>query len=65
MEEEAVQFSTSSTSNEDTDRIVIYCERECSTAFQPERLKLDFHPHRPMLSNRLLDEQRGAGGRRL
>ncbi|MBX3335919.1 MAG: hypothetical protein KF876_17440 [Nitrospira sp.] len=46
------------TSDETTDKIVIYWEREYSTAFPPERLKLDFHPHRPMLSNMTLDEQR-------
>ena len=46
------------------DKIVIYWEREYSTAFPPERLKLDFHPHRPMVSNMTLDEQRAlaAGG---
>ena len=37
---------------------VIYWEREYSTAFAPERLKLDFHPHRPMMTGMILDEQR-------
>ena len=48
----------------DHDKIVIYWEREYSTALPPERLKLDFHPHRPMLGNMTLDEQRAvaAGG---
>ncbi len=41
------------------DKVVIYWEREYSTAFPPERLKLDFNPHRPMLNNMTLDEQRG------
>ncbi|MCS6286192.1 MAG: hypothetical protein H8K08_12270 [Nitrospira sp.] len=40
------------------DKVVIYWEREYSTAFAPERLKLDFNPHRPMLNNMTLDEQR-------
>lgn len=46
------------------DKVVIYWEREYSTAFAPERLKLDFNPHRPMLNNMTLDEQRAlaAGG---
>jgi hypothetical protein len=37
---------------------VIYWEREYSTAFAPERLKLDFHPHRPLLTNMPLSDQR-------
>ncbi|MEO8325933.1 MAG: hypothetical protein ABI618_08795 [Nitrospirota bacterium] len=37
---------------------VIYWEREYSTAFAPERLKLDFHPHRPLMTNMALSEQR-------
>lgn len=37
---------------------VIYWEREYSTAFAPERLKLDFHPHRPLMTNMPLSEQR-------
>ncbi|MEK7869054.1 MAG: hypothetical protein AAB271_01865, partial [Nitrospirota bacterium] len=41
------------------DKVIIYWEREYSTAFPPERLKLDFNPHRPMLNNMTLDEQRG------
>ena len=44
--------------DEGQEKIVIYWEREYSTAFPPERLKLDFHPHRPMLNNMSLDEQR-------
>ena len=40
------------------DQVIIYWEREYSTAFPPERLKLDFHPHRPMMSNMALEEQR-------
>ena len=36
----------------------IYWEREYSTAFAPERLKLDFHPHRPLMTNMSLSEQR-------
>jgi hypothetical protein len=40
------------------DKVIIYWEREYSTAFAPERLKLDFNPHRPMLNNMTLDEQR-------
>lgn len=37
---------------------IIYWEREYSTAFAPERLKLDFHPHRPLMTNMSLHEQR-------
>jgi hypothetical protein len=46
------------------DKMMIYWEREYSTAFPPERLKLDFMPHRPLLSGMSLDEQRAtaAGG---
>src|SRR6266545_5239108 len=46
------------------DKFVIYWEREYSTAIAPERLKLDFHPHRPLLTGMGLDEQRtvAAGG---
>jgi len=44
--------------DDDGEKIAIYWEREYSTAFPPERLKLDFHPHRPMLSNMTLEEQR-------
>ncbi len=40
------------------DKIVIYWEREYSTAIAPERLKLDFIPHRPLLSGMSLNEQR-------
>ena len=40
------------------DKIVIYWEREYSTAIAPERLKLDFMPHRPLLSRMSLNEQR-------
>ncbi|HBH80114.1 MAG TPA: hypothetical protein DDY39_09840, partial [Nitrospira sp.] len=45
-------------SDDVSEKIVIYWEREYSTAFPPERLRLDFHPHRPMLSNMTLEEQR-------
>ena len=41
-----------------SDKIVIYWEREYSTAIAPERLKLDFMPHRPLLSGMSLNEQR-------
>ena len=37
---------------------VIYWEREYTTAFAPERLKLETHPHRPLMSNMPLEEQR-------
>ena len=43
---------------EPSDKIVIYWEREYSTAIAPERLKLDFMPHRPLLSGMSLNEQR-------
>ena len=43
---------------EPSDKIVIYWEREYSTAIAPERLKLDFIPHRPLLSGMSLNEQR-------
>ena len=36
----------------------LYWEREYSTAIAPERLKLDFCPHRPMMVNMSLQEQR-------
>ena len=36
----------------------IYWEREYSTAIPPERLKLDFHPHRPLMTNMPLQDQR-------
>ncbi len=36
----------------------IYWEREYTTAFAPERLKLDFCPHRPLMTNMPLSEQR-------
>ena len=36
----------------------IYWEREYSTAIAPEPLKLDFGPHRPMMTNMTLPEQR-------
>jgi hypothetical protein len=36
----------------------IYWEREYSTAIAPEQLKLDFCPHRPMMTNMSLPEQR-------
>jgi hypothetical protein len=45
--------------SESEEKIVVYWEREYATAFPPERLKLDFHPHHPMLNNMTLDEQRG------
>lgn len=49
---------------EKEEKWTIYWEREYSTAFPPERLKLDFHPHRPYMSHMSLDEQRqlAAGG---
>jgi hypothetical protein len=40
------------------DKIIVYWEREYSTAIEPERLKLDFTPHRPLLSGMSLNEQR-------
>src|SRR5205085_6192033 len=40
------------------DKIIVYWEREYSTAIAPERLKLDFTPHRPLLSGMSLAEQR-------
>ena len=43
---------------EPSDKIVIYWEREYSTAIAPERLKLDFMAHRPLLSGMPLNEQR-------
>jgi hypothetical protein len=43
-----------------SDKIVIYWEREYSTAIAPERLKLDFMPHRPLLSGMSLNEQRAV-----
>ena len=57
MEEDAVE----SRHRMRSDKIVIYWEREYSTAFPPERLKLDFYPHRPMISHMTLDEQRDTG----
>ena len=39
------------------DKIIVYWEREYSTAIAPERLKLDFIPHRPLLSGMSLNEQ--------
>ena len=36
----------------------VYWEREYTTALAPERLKLDFHPHRPLMTNMPLHEQR-------
>ncbi len=36
----------------------VYWEKEYSTAFSPERLKLDFDPHRPMMTGMSLDDQR-------
>lgn len=36
----------------------IYWEREYTTAIAPERLKLDFHPHRPLMTNMTLQQQR-------
>ncbi len=47
---------------EPSDKIVIYWEREYSTAIAPERLKLDFMPHRPLLSGMSLNEQRTVAG---
>jgi hypothetical protein len=41
-----------------TEKFAIYWEKEYSTAFPPERLKLDFHPHRPLMSQMNLAEQR-------
>jgi hypothetical protein len=43
---------------EPSGKIVIYWEREYSTAIAPERLKLDFVPHRPLLSGMSLNGQR-------
>lgn len=40
------------------EKFVIYWEKEYATAFPPERLKLDFHPHRPLMSQMELDQQR-------
>ena len=42
------------------DKIIVYWEREYSTAIAPERLKLDFTPHRPLLSGMSLNEQRSV-----
>lgn len=52
------------TDSDQTGKTVIYWEREYSTALAPERLKLDFAPHRPLMSGMPLDEQRAlaAGG---
>ena len=44
------------------DKIIVYWEREYSTAIAPERLKLDFSPHRPLLSGMSLSEQRTVAG---
>ncbi len=41
-----------------SNKVVIYWEREYSTAFAPERLKSDFDPHRPLMSQMTLDKQR-------
>jgi hypothetical protein len=46
------------TGEEPGDKIIVYWEREYSTAVAPERLKLDFTPHRPLLSGMSLNEQR-------
>lgn len=35
-----------------------YWEREYSSAIAPERLRLEFHPHRPLMTNMTLQEQR-------
>ncbi len=45
-------------------QLTIYWEREYTTAIAPERLKLDFHPHRPLMTHMPLSEQRdvAAGG---
>ena len=42
----------------------LYWEKEYSTAFAPERLKLEYCPHRPMMTNMSLEEQRelASGG---
>ncbi len=45
---------------ESDEKVVIYWEREYSTAFAPERLKLEFMPHRPLLSGMSIDEQRAT-----
>ncbi len=42
----------------DGEQATIYWEREYSTALAPERLKLDFHPHRPLMSQMSLPQQR-------
>ncbi len=41
-----------------------YWEREYTTAIAPERVKLDFHPHRPLMTHMPLPAQRelAAGG---
>ena len=43
---------------EPSEKIVIYWEREYSTASAPERLKLDFMPQGPLSSGMSLNEQR-------
>jgi hypothetical protein len=49
------------------EQAIIYWEREYSTALPPERLKLEFHPHRPLMSQMSLNEQRAlaSGGYRV
>lgn len=49
---------------EEKEHTIIYWEREYATALPPERLKLDFHPHRPLMSQMSLHEQMSlaAGG---
>src|SRR5580765_7314082 len=42
------------------DKIIVYWEREYSTAIAPERLKLDFIQHRALLSGMSLNEQRSV-----
>jgi hypothetical protein len=42
---------------EKIEKIVVYWEREYSTAFPPEKLKLDFNPHRPLMSQMPREEQ--------
>lgn len=51
------------TDEHDKSQWTIYWEREYSTALPPERLKLDFHPHRPLMSNMTLQEQRSLAAR--
>jgi hypothetical protein len=42
---------------QEKEQAVIYWEREYTTALPPERLKLDFNPHRPLMSQMEMQEQ--------